>query len=85
MNDFENHPGFTASSCPARITVTPASNIMASCGYSCKITGGHCLPDVVKCSNLLEVFKLHRKKDLDELADLIDYDEDDYYHPQGQS
>jgi len=86
MNDFSNHPGFIASACPARITVTPASYSTASHSYSCKVTGGHCLPDASRCSGLIDIFKIHQAKTFNMLSDKIDDIDNEYYdHPQGQS
>lgn len=46
VNPYADHPGFTASGCPLRYTVTqrgPWGHI-GSCGFGCEMTGGHCLP-----------------------------------------
>lgn len=44
-NPYANHPGFSASNCHLRITVTPCpSGSTSSHGFSCYVTGGHCKP-----------------------------------------
>ena len=46
----ETHPGFVASECPHRISVTRCEQTGFG-GYSCGITGGHCLPGA-RCDGL---------------------------------
>ncbi len=41
---YENHPGFDASICVNRITVTAAASSTSANGYACSLSGGHCLP-----------------------------------------
>jgi hypothetical protein len=53
----KDHPGFCAFGCKARITVNPAAYSMSSEGYSCKVTGGHCLPNDEKCPKLLKILE----------------------------
>jgi hypothetical protein len=45
-NPYANHPGFVASSCPLRYTVTQRSayGVPTNCGFGCEMTGGHCTP-----------------------------------------
>ncbi|QIG71234.1 hypothetical protein EVB32_127 [Rhizobium phage RHph_TM39] len=40
----KNHPGVTASECPARITVNAQPSSNHGSGYACSVTGGHCIP-----------------------------------------
>jgi hypothetical protein len=45
INPYANHPGFEASGCRLRYTVTPArSGSTSSHGFGCWFTGGHCVP-----------------------------------------
>jgi hypothetical protein len=41
---YQNHPGFDARDCPARVTVNAHPMGLSSNGYACGVTGGHCLP-----------------------------------------
>lgn len=46
INPYAEHPGFKASSCPLRYTVTQRSayGAVSTCGFGCEMTGGHCVP-----------------------------------------
>lgn len=47
VNPYADHPGFSATTCPDRITITqrgPYGSI-SGCGFACSRTGGHCLPE----------------------------------------
>jgi hypothetical protein len=50
VNPYADHPGFTATGCPYRITVTPKGpyGSTSGCGFACSMTGGHCLPEECK-------------------------------------
>lgn len=44
-NPYADHPGFVAGNCELRITVTRSGawgGVVG--GFSCSMTGGHCLP-----------------------------------------
>lgn len=41
--NFEDHPGFSQSSCPLRITIRAAPYGTSHNGYACSDTGGHCM------------------------------------------
>lgn len=46
--EYDGHPGFTASWCVERITIT-ARSARTMNGYACSLTGGHCLPGTNMC------------------------------------
>jgi hypothetical protein len=46
VNPYASHPGFDATECPLRYTVSHRSpyGALGYCGFGCEMTGGHCLP-----------------------------------------
>ena len=44
VDPYENHPGFVADACPIRMTITRRNGSFIQGGFSCEVTGGHCLP-----------------------------------------
>jgi hypothetical protein len=45
VNPYADHPGFTATGCPIRYTVTQRGAYGGvRGGFGCEITGSHCLP-----------------------------------------
>jgi len=52
-----DHPGHGAT-CRARLTINAAPNGTSYSGYSCKVTGGHCIP-CDRCTEWLKVFDTH--------------------------
>ena len=52
-----DHPGH-GSTCRARLTINAAPHGMSSDGYSCKVSGMHCLPGD-RCTELLKIFDTH--------------------------
>ena len=61
-----DHPGFDAPNCPARMTIYRSAYSPTSDGYSCKVTGGHCLPGS-NCPKLLEILKAKDKETFDRI------------------
>lgn len=59
----QQHPGYDAYNCPARLTINAAAYAPTSNGYSCKVTGGHCLPGS-NCPKLLVTFLQQKIKEL---------------------
>lgn len=50
-NPYSHHPGFSATGCQNRITVTAHRSATTSSGFACAVTGGHCHPGSIKeCS-----------------------------------
>lgn len=52
-NPYANHPGFEASNCRLRYTVTPAYMSTSSHGFGCWAGGDHCLPNEERCAKRL--------------------------------
>lgn len=53
VNPYSHHPGFSATQCEHRMTVT-ARGIATSSGFACLWTGGHCIPgSVTPCQTTL--------------------------------
>lgn len=48
-NPYAEHPGFTATDCEFRLTVTGKNSGAISGGFACSASGGHCLPDEGYC------------------------------------
>lgn len=61
-NPYADHPGFKATGCSLRHTVTPARmGSTSSHGFACLGSGGHCVPNPEHCQRMLEKEARHQE------------------------
>ena len=54
--EHKNHPGYSASACPVRITISAHTYGSSSNGYACSWTGGHCIPKA-SCKKIVKEYQ----------------------------